>query len=147
MYLTDNGPQMIQRSENMELQMFPQKAFMIESHAGSWQHPYPFQRRWWAQNNFYQEPAENVEKLATGGGGSCSSPRLLSRPHPDYGRAAHWGLGCPALPRQGRPVPQVPIPQENLLDILGLAAKDWCYPGTSAHNDHEEIWGSSLYLA
>lgn len=68
MYLTDNGPQMIQRSENMELQMFPQKAFMIESHAGSWQHPYPFQRWWWAQNNFYLEPAENVEKLASGGG-------------------------------------------------------------------------------
>ena len=78
---------------------------------------------------------------------SCSSPCMLSRPVQTMGKQHSGGLVALLCLDKAGQSPQVPISQENLSDILGLAAKDRCYPGNSAHNDLEEIWGSSLYLA
>lgn len=63
-----------------------------------------------------------------------TSPCLPPGPCPNCGHTGHWRANCPSLPPQGGSVPQVPTPQENLSDLVGLVAKDRCCPGTSAVN-------------
>lgn len=54
--------------------------------------------------------------------GNCFPPQLLPGYCSDCGQAGHWRVHCPAWPRQSRLVPPFPAPQENLPDLLGLAA-------------------------
>jgi hypothetical protein len=61
------------------------------------------------------------------------SPCLLPGPCPQCGQSRHWKDDCPSLSLQGRSVSHSHSQQsEDLMDLLSLAAGDWCGPGTLA---------------
>jgi hypothetical protein len=62
----------------------------------------------------------------------CPSPHLLPGPCPQCGQNGHCRINCPSLPPQGRSVSHSHSHQtKGLTGLLGLAAEDWCSPGTS----------------
>jgi hypothetical protein len=64
---------------------------------------------------------------------NCPSPCLPPGPCPLCGQNGHWKDDCPSLSPQGRSVSHSHSQQsEGLTDLLGLAAEDWCSPGTSS---------------
>ena len=71
-------------------------------------------------------------------GGNCPIALPVTR---TGGQAGHWRVDWPIFPRQGRLIPQVPPPQENLSN-LGLMAKDWQLPGTSTSNKAITVTGA-----
>jgi hypothetical protein len=64
---------------------------------------------------------------------NCPSPHPLPGPCPQCDQNRHWKDDCSSLSLQGRSVSHSHSQQsEGLMDLLGLAAEDWCGPGTLA---------------